>query len=237
MRRKDKYRNIEQANLMLENSYLKSKGFINEFWPFTKSKKQTKQEPEEELHKSHSNSKTTLSKDQRVKDLEKAINLFKDWLKTQKWITVYDEEAPDRYSHPTFGEINDQDNELNSKVNLMGLPIGHYWDDDKREKFLANKFKSDDPNLQKDLDKKFKEQWNPKKLHENLRKFVKDKFETSLKKYVEDKGLKLEFSDDCFQSMSGEGGEDGIYLSFWIYKEGHDGIYPHIEGSIDTEVY
>ena len=30
MRRQDKYRNIEQANLMLENSYLKSKGLLKE---------------------------------------------------------------------------------------------------------------------------------------------------------------------------------------------------------------
>ena len=37
MRRRDKLKNIEQANLMLEQSYLKSKGFlkktsINEGW-------------------------------------------------------------------------------------------------------------------------------------------------------------------------------------------------------------
>jgi hypothetical protein len=30
MRRQDKYRNIEQANLMLENSYLKRKGLLKE---------------------------------------------------------------------------------------------------------------------------------------------------------------------------------------------------------------
>ena len=30
MRRQDKYRNMEQANLMLENSYLKSKGLLKE---------------------------------------------------------------------------------------------------------------------------------------------------------------------------------------------------------------
>jgi len=31
MRRQDKYKNIEKANLILEQSYLKSKGLINEF--------------------------------------------------------------------------------------------------------------------------------------------------------------------------------------------------------------
>ena len=30
MRRKDKYRNMEQANLMLENLYLKTKGLLKE---------------------------------------------------------------------------------------------------------------------------------------------------------------------------------------------------------------
>ena len=30
MRKQDKYKNITEANLMLENSYLKSKGLINE---------------------------------------------------------------------------------------------------------------------------------------------------------------------------------------------------------------
>ena len=70
MRRQDKYRNMEQANLMLESSYLKRKGFINEFWPFTKSKKQTKQEPKEEVYKSTTPPRSILI------DLEKSIILL-----------------------------------------------------------------------------------------------------------------------------------------------------------------